>query len=118
MYSHVNNGVYPAYMDEAMMMFFDAAGWPPHRLKESGLALENRKLHIQFQEPALWGENLVTSSFMTGLDESGGVLWTAIQKESDKIPIAAQVASWQLTDLDSADLSPVPDELRHNLAQM
>jgi acyl-CoA thioesterase FadM len=118
MYSHVNNGVYPAYMNEAMMQFFNAAGWPPDRLKESGLALENRKLHIQFQEPALWGEKLATSSFITGLAESGGMLWTAIQKGSDNVPIAAQVATWQLTDLDSAELRPIPDELRHNLAQL
>ncbi len=118
MYGHVNNGVYPAYMDEAMMKFFDAAGWPADRLKERGLALENRKLHIQFQEPALWGENLDLSSFMTGLDESGGELWTAIQRESDKAPIAAQIVTWQLTDLDSAEPLSMPDELRVNLAQM
>jgi len=118
MYGHVNNGVYPAYMDEAMLELFNAAGWPPDRLKEHGLALENRKLHIQFQEPALWGENLDLSSFMTGIEESGGVLWTAARRGSDDVPIAAQVTTWQLTDLDSAELRPMPDELRRNLVQM
>jgi acyl-CoA thioester hydrolase len=118
MYGHVNNGVYPAYMDEAMMGLFKAAGWPPDRLKEAGLALEDRQLHIQFQEPALWGENLDLSSFMTGLDESGGKLWTAIRRGPDDAPIAAQVATGQLTDLESAEPRPIPDELRRNLALM
>ena len=55
---------------------------------------------------------------MTGLDESGGELWTAIQRGSDKAPIAAQIVTWQLTDLDSAEPLSMPDELRVNLAQM
>ena len=118
MYSHVNNGVFPAYVDEAMMKFFYAAGWSPDRLMEEGLALENRKLHIQFQEPALWGEDLELGSFITELGEGSGTLWTTIQRRSDHIPIAAQVATWQLTDLDSGELRFIPDELRANLAKI
>jgi YbgC/YbaW family acyl-CoA thioester hydrolase len=115
MFAHVNNAVYADYCDEAAAQALAALGWPPSRFIELGLALENRRLHIQFQEPALWGEALEISTFAFDLTECGGQRWTIIQRAADHGPVAAQLTGWQLNGWDDAQPCSMPGELRQAL---
>ena len=116
-YRHVNNAVYADYMEEAAMQALAEAGWPVARLLEAGLAVENRHFHIQFQEPALWGERLDILTWVSDLSESGGQRWTAITRQSNQAPIAAQRTTWQVSDLQSGAAQALPEELRRSLSR-
>lgn len=111
-YRHVNNAVYADFMEEAAMQSLAAIGWPVSRFLEAGLAVENHHVHIQFQEPALWGETLEIITWVSDLAESGGQRWTAITRQSDHAPIAAQHTTWQVSELQTGAVCTLPEELR------
>jgi acyl-CoA thioester hydrolase len=114
---HVNHAIYIDYAEEAAMRALAASGWSPARLRERGLAVANRRVHIQYQEPALWGDELNIVTYLSGIGETGGVRYVAIKRASDGAGIVKLVSDWELADLETGESRPLPDPFRQDIRE-
>ena len=111
----VNNANYIAYADEAVTQSFASFGWSPMELKKHGLARVIRRLHIQYQMPAVWGDTLNMTIFSLNLDNMGGSLCVAMTRDSDGASIASCILDWGLLDRGSEDMHSLPESLANAL---
>ena len=107
----VNNAVYIAYAEEAAAQLFATLGWPPSELKAHGLARLLRRLHIQYQQPAVWGDWLDVAIFSLKLDGAGGSLFAGMRRLSDGTSIASCILDWRLIERGSGEERPAPETL-------
>ena len=68
----VDNTVYASYVEEAASRALAIVGWDPAVLKAAGLAVRNRRVHLQYQSPAVWGDRLQASTYLLALGDTGG----------------------------------------------
>lgn len=111
----VNNAVYIAYAEEAVTQAFATLGWSPGELKTHGLARVIRRLHIQHQLPAMWGDTLKITIFSLKLDHFGGSFYVVMTRDSDGAPIASCILDWGLIDRGSGEMHPLPQSLEDAL---
>lgn len=111
----VNNAVYIAYAEEAVTQAFATLGWSPGELKTHGLARVIRRLHIQHQLPAMWGDTLKITIFSLKLDHFGGSFYVVMTRDSDGAPIASCILDWGLIDRGSGEMHPLPQSLGNAL---
>lgn len=111
----VNNAVYIAYAEEAVAQMFAAFGWSPVELQSHGLAMVIRRLHIQYQMPAVWGDTLDISVFPLDLDRTGGSLYAGMTRASDGVSIASCILDWGLIARGSAEARVLPESLANAL---
>lgn len=111
----VNNAVYADYATEAAARLLAQAGWSPARLKSEGLALRPRRLHIQYQAPASWGDRLQLLTYLLELDDGGWVQYTAIQRPPQGDGIVQCLFEWRVVDRTSGAVRPVPPSLARAL---
>jgi acyl-CoA thioester hydrolase len=114
---HVNHAIYIDYAEEAAMRALAATGWSPARLRERGLAVANRRVHIKYQEPALWGDELDIVTYLSGIGGTGGVRYVTIKRVSDGAGIVKLVADWELADLETGESRPLPDQFRQDIRE-
>ena len=84
-------------------------------LKKHGLARVIRRLHIQYQMPAVWGDTLNMTIFSLKLDNMGGSLCVAMTRDSDGASIASCILDWGLIDRGSGDMHSLPESLANAL---
>jgi YbgC/YbaW family acyl-CoA thioester hydrolase len=89
----VNNAVYAEYAEEAAAWALAAVAWSPAHLAAQGLAAVNRRIHIQYQSPAVWGDRLKVVTYLLELGDSGGVRYVAVERASDGTRLIHAVAS-------------------------
>jgi len=107
----VDNTVYAAYVEEAAARALAAVGWSPAELKIQGLAVSNRRIHIQYQSPAVWGDRLQITTYPLGVGDSGGDWAITIQRATDGVAIVKCVLSWKLVDRATGEAHPLPGSL-------
>ncbi|HEY3311017.1 MAG TPA: acyl-CoA thioesterase [Anaerolineales bacterium] len=113
---HVNNAIYVTYAEEAGAQELAALGWPPAWLSEQKLAIATRRIHIQYQSPALWGENLSVCTHELSLQQYGGSRYVGFSRE-DGSQVAECIQDWRLVDRESGLEQPMPGELGERLAK-
>ncbi len=111
----VNNAVYAAYAEDVAARALAKAGWAPERLKSQGLAVVNRRFHIQYQAPAVWGDRLRVVTYLLELGRSGGVRYVAVQDAAEGTGIIECVTEWSLVDRLSGEEQALPDSLAREL---
>jgi acyl-CoA thioester hydrolase len=92
---HVNNAVYLAWVEDAGVWALAQAGWPPARLAEEGRRAALQRSQIEYQLPALLGDELVLRTWVSDLGDEGGVRWCTIAREDDGAPVARARAEWR-----------------------
>lgn len=107
---HVNNATYAAYAEEAAAQALSALRWSPDKLKTKGLSVSNRRFHIRYQAPALWGETLNVVTYLAALKPSGGTWHIEMVRASDGEAIVQCVLEWSLANRMGAEQAP-PDDL-------
>ena len=116
---HVNNANYASFAEDAAAQALALAGWSPAHFKDQGLLVETRRVHIQYQSPASWGETLEVAAHLLELGPAGGVWYIDIRRASDREPIAQCVLDWALADRASREERNLPeslaDALKHRL---
>jgi acyl-CoA thioester hydrolase len=80
---HVNNAVYMAYANECGFQAIAAFGWPWKRMVENGFAILLRRCQIQYIEPALLDDELVISTWASGVRRSTATRHYTIQRKTD-----------------------------------
>lgn len=111
----VNNAVYAAYAEDVTARALAEAGWTPERLRSQGLTVVNRRFHIQYQAPAVWGDHLRIVTYQLELGKSGGVRYVAVQHAPEGTGIIECVMDWSLVDRLGGEEQPLPDSLARAL---
>jgi acyl-CoA thioester hydrolase len=107
----VDNTVYAAYAEEAAARALAAVGWSPADLKAQGLAAVIRRIHIQYQSPAVWGDRLKVVNYLLALGDTGGDWVVAIQRPADGMGISKCILSWMLVDRVTGEAQRLPESL-------
>jgi acyl-CoA thioesterase FadM len=64
---HVNNSVYPNWLDAGFRAAVDAGGWPVAASKKEGFQLRGEHFALDYKRPALPGDRLTTTTRIEGL---------------------------------------------------
>lgn len=107
----VENAIYAAYAEEAAARALAEVAWSPADLKARGLAVEQRKIHIQYQSPAAWGDRLQVIAYLLCLADTGGDWVVSIQRPADGLGIARCILSWTLVDRATGGAQRLPESL-------
>ena len=108
---HVNNAHYVAFAEEAAVKALAALGWSPAHFKNQSLVLADKRVHIQYQSSAAWGERLDVVTHLVELKPAGGIWYTQIERASDREPVARCLIEWSLANRTSAEEQTLPDNL-------
>ncbi len=80
---HVNNAVYLNYVTEGSMQALAACGWPWERLHDQGLAVHLRRCQIQYLQPALHGDHITLTTWMSNLRRVSADRHYLLQRKDD-----------------------------------
>ena len=108
---HVNNATYAAFAENAAAQALAALGWSPSQFKSHDLTIENRRFHVQYQSPALWGDKLNVASYLAELKPTGGVWYIEIERSSDSESILKCVLEWSLANRANGAEHTLPESL-------
>jgi acyl-CoA thioester hydrolase len=114
---HVNNAIYLDYVDEATAQDFATRGWNPVELKNQNRMVTTRRVHIQYQSPALWCETLNINTYPLSLHESGGSCCVSIIRATDGTAIAECIVDWEMLNSQTGQPCPLPIDLAASLKQ-
>jgi YbgC/YbaW family acyl-CoA thioester hydrolase len=115
---HVNNATYADFAEDAAAQALAALGWSPSQFKTEGFTVVNRRFHIQYQSPALWGETLNVAANLLELKPTGGTWYIEVERPSDGKSIVKCVIEWSLTNRVSGEEQPLPESLFRALKEM
>lgn len=105
---HVNNAVYLDYAAEATAQDFTTRGWSPVTLKAHKLTVVTRRIHIQYQSPALWNEVLTVTTAPLSLHETGGTSCIRVTRATDGAAVAECIVDWAMLDSESGAARSLP----------
>jgi YbgC/YbaW family acyl-CoA thioester hydrolase len=115
---HLNNAEAVRYADEAVVQFLKALGWSPDRLISEGMAPVPGRLHIKYQLPGLWGDQLRFETFPTEVQQNGATNMIIVERISDSKGIVQAVYQWRLVDLVTDEERDLPSELHNSLSEI
>jgi YbgC/YbaW family acyl-CoA thioester hydrolase len=107
----VENAIYAAYAEEAAARALAEVTCSPADLKARGLAVEHRRIHIQYQSPAVWGDSLQVVTYPLRLTDTGGDWVIAIRRPADGRGIARCILGWTVVDRASGGAQLLPESL-------
>ncbi|GAB4477300.1 MAG: hypothetical protein Kow00124_20340 [Anaerolineae bacterium] len=113
---HVNNAVYLAYMEEAGVAAPPAFGWPLERLIEQGVGIFMRRVRVEYREPALLGDELAISTYLSGVRNASGLRHYAITRPADGALLARGLAQWAFVDLRTGQPRRAPQGMVEDFA--
>jgi YbgC/YbaW family acyl-CoA thioester hydrolase len=108
---HVNNANYAEFAEDATALVLAAVGWSPSQFKTQGFVVVNKRVHIQYQSPASWGETLDVATYLVELKPTGGVWYIEIERKSNHESIAQCMIEWSLADRISREEQILPESL-------
>ena len=95
---HFNNANYIAFAQDAAVQALAELGSSPSHFKNQGLFVVNKRVHILYQSPAVWGETLEVFTYLVELNSTGGIWDVEIERAADREPIARCVIEWSLAN--------------------
>ena len=98
---HVNNAVYLSYLEDCRMQALASRGWSRTRMQSEGFAIAVRSHRIEYLVPALLGDELEITTWLSGVDRSGGIRHTTIVRASDGEVLARARTVWGAVDLET-----------------
>jgi len=112
---HVNNAVYAAYAEDAITQALASVGWSPAYFKTQFLNVINRRVHMKYLTPAVWGDTLDVVTCLMELKATGGAWQIEIQRSSDGETIIQCIIEWSLVNRISGEEQNLPESLFHAL---
>jgi acyl-CoA thioester hydrolase len=107
----IDNSVFGAFSEEASARALAAVGWSPAELSARGLAVSPRRFHILHQTPAVWGDRLDVSTYLLGLEKTGGEWAIVTQRPADGASISQCILRWALVDRAGGEPQRLPESL-------
>ena len=85
---HLNNAMYLVFIEECGMQVIAAHGWPISRMASEGFAILLRRHQIQYLQPAFMNDELIISTWASGVRRSTATRHYAIRRAQDGATIA------------------------------
>ena len=108
---HVNHANYVAFAEDAAAQVLASVGWSPSYFKTQGLAVVNKRVQIQYQTPAAWGESLEVMTTLVELNSTKGMWHIEIARTSDCEPVAQCILEWSLENRNTGEEQTLPKSL-------
>lgn len=112
---HVNNAIYAAFAEDAVIQALADLGWSPLQLKAKNLAVVVHRIHIKYLVPAVWGDNLDITTSLERLNSAGCEWYITIVRQSDGAQILQCAIEISMVDRANGAEQKFPDSLYHAL---
>jgi acyl-CoA thioester hydrolase len=113
---HVNNAVYLAYIDDCQIEALASRGWTRSRMQTEGFAIVVRSHRIEYLVPALLGDELEITTWLSSVDQSGGIRHATIARVSDGEMLARARTVWGAVDVETEASMHLPESFLTDLA--
>ncbi|NDJ36646.1 MAG: hypothetical protein GYB64_18495 [Chloroflexi bacterium] len=118
---HANNAVYFTYTEEAAVQAVAHFGYPMYELIEQGIAFFAMEKRIAYDQPALPGDLLRITTYLSDYKRVGGTRHFLLERESDGARIARAYTRWAVVNpqtgkprrLDPAIEADVQEHISH-----
>jgi acyl-CoA thioester hydrolase len=114
---HVNNANYLAYAEDCAVETAAAYGWPVKRMvEEGGFAIIARRYRIEYRQPALLGDELIVSTWVSDVKRATAVRHYLIERAADKALLARAYALWVWADVRTGRPLRIPPDFLADFA--
>jgi acyl-CoA thioester hydrolase len=113
---HVNNAMYLTYVEDAGVHVAEAHGWPMARMSKEGFALFARQHRIEYRVPAVLGDEIEISTWISDVQRSTVIRHYAIRRVSDDVLLARVRTKWVWVDVKSGRPIRVPENFMADFA--
>jgi acyl-CoA thioester hydrolase len=114
---HVNNAIYGAYLETAVLKALEAAGWPREEFDNQGRSLRLQRLQIEYLRPALLNQELELILWSQEPNAAPWELDCVIQQVAGGALVARARTHWACHDAVSLAPQPLPAEFCSGPAQ-
>jgi acyl-CoA thioester hydrolase len=114
---HMNNAVYVAYIEDIGAQLAAAHGWPMARMESIGLGIVARYHRIEYKQPAMLGDELELSTWISDVEPSTAVRHTTITRLGDGALVARARTVHVWIDTATGQATPIPGALLADFAQ-
>lgn len=115
---HVNNAAYLGYAEDCRVDASSAHRWPMQRLVENNVAIVTRRHRIEYQQPALLGDELELTMWFANPRRATIDLHYTITRLADHAPIARIYTLLVCIDFNTGKPMRFPNELMQDFAPM
>jgi acyl-CoA thioester hydrolase len=113
---HVNNAMYLAYIEDAGIHVAEAYGWPMQRMADEGFGLFARQHRIEYRIPAMLGDEVAITTWISDVQRSSVIRHYALQRTSDNALLARARTRWVWVDLNSGRPIRIPENFLTDFA--
>lgn len=113
---HVNNATYLAYIENCGVEVAAAHGWPMARMMEAGFGMMVRRYRIEHKLPALLGDDLAITTWITDVQRSLATRTYTIMRPADGALLARAHVVWVWIDLQSGRPIRIPADFMADFA--
>lgn len=114
---HVNNAAYGDYVEDAARQAASLCGWPASRMAAEGFDLATQRLRIEYRQPALPGDELVITTWLSEMAKDGAVRHTTVARAAGGELLAQAHARWGCVDVRTRAKVEMPPALAADLSQ-
>jgi acyl-CoA thioester hydrolase len=112
---HLNSAWYLSLMEDTALEAARHAGWPLTRVTEHGFALYARQHRIEYLRPALFGEELCVTTYLSVMRRSTALRHYLVELTSGESVARAQTV-WVCVDAQTGRPAPIPPEWQRDFA--
>ncbi len=107
---HLNNANYMAYIENyCTVQAAESFGWPMTRMiEEEGFGIVARRYRLEYIEPALMGDTLVISTYVSNVKRASAIRHNTIHRLRDNKLLARANVLWAWFDLKQGRLMRIP----------
>jgi acyl-CoA thioester hydrolase len=113
---HVNNAAYLAFMEDCAMCVLAAYDWPLVRIRAESFAILARRHHIEYQQPALLGDELELATWLSDVKRTSAVRHYTVTRASDDALLARARTLLQWADAETEQPVAIPAAFLRDLA--
>jgi thioesterase-3 len=117
---HVNNATYADYVEDIARQAAANYGWPAAAMAAEGFDLATREMCIDYRLPALPGDELEITTWLSEVTPDSAVRHTTIARISDGELLAQARTGWGCVDVSTREPIAAPaaflDDLMPNVA--
>ncbi len=112
---HVNNATYADYVEDIARQAAANYGWPAAAMTAHGFDLATRKMCIDYQQPALPGDELEIATWLSEVTPDSAVRHTTIVRVSDGELLAQARTGWGCVDVNTRVAVAAPEAFLNDL---
>lgn len=106
--NHVNNATYLSYVEDCGVQVSEAHGWPMPRMFAEGFGLVARRHRIEYRIPALLGDELELSTWVSGVRSASATRHYTITRPADDLLLARVLTVWVWVDIKTGQPIRIP----------